>query len=223
MPETQMSSTPADLLKYQSELVRTGNYFSLGRMKMISIAPNAGCPPRPEWDPIMQKWGRLIQFRDQMLPIAQSPDRSMILVCAPLIDLNGYVKLPDLPDPTWSPAPYTEEEIHGKKLIDKVSNKPYYVPVERPREKDTPRMIPQDLRARAEGFLDGTNFYVFSPVLSIAFQPEENQKMLGTFWAINCKHNPADRTDPSLLIDAKTGATHFFGGLYEIVRAAGEN
>ena len=103
------------------------------------------------------------------------------------------------------------------------TGKEYRMPVERPREKDTPRLIPQDLRDRAEGFLEGTNFYVFSPVLSISFQPEVNNELLGTFWAVNCSYNPADQTHPTLLIDAKTGKTHFFGGLYDVVRAIGEN
>jgi hypothetical protein len=221
MPEAKLKMTPADLIAHQNDLVRTGQCIPLGRMKMIAIGPNAACPPRPTWDTFMQKWGRLIQFRDQELPIAQYA--GMILVTAPLVSRDGFVKLPDLPDPTWRSAPWTEEELHGKQMIHPETNKPYSVPVPRPVEKDTPRMLPQDLRARAEGFLEGTNFYVFSPVLSISFQPEENQKMLGTFWAVNCTPNPADGTSPTLLVDAQTGETHFFGGLYEIVRAAGEN
>ena len=147
----------------------------------------------------------------------------MILVTAPLMNREGRVALPDLPDPEWRAAPFTDEEICGREMIHPETGKPYRVPVERPREKDTPRTIEQSLRARAEGFLEGTNYYVFSPVRSISFQPEVDQQMLGTFWAIDCKYNPADRTHPTLLVDAKTGETHFFGGLYDVVRAAGEN
>jgi hypothetical protein len=220
--EATLTNTPADILKYQNDLVRTGNYHPLGRMRIISIAPNAGCPDLPTWDPIMKKWGRLIQLRDRVLPIAQSPDRSMILVTAPLSDSQGRVRLPDLPDPTWVAAPWTEEEVHGKQIADPKTGKLISVPVERPIEKDTPRFIEQKLSDRAEGYLENTDFYVFSPVLSIAFQPEHNQEMLGTFWAVNCSYNPADRTHPALLINAKTGETHFFGGLYDVVRAAGE-
>lgn len=207
--QTYVSNSPASIISYQNELVKTGQITRLGRMKMISIGPNAGCEPNA-LDPIMAKWGRLMQLRDRALPIAQSPDGSMILVCAPLVDpMSGYVKLPDLPDPTWKPPSFTREEVIDSKLRDPA--------------KDIPRMIPQNLRDRAEGFLEGTTFLVFSPVLSISFQPEQNGQMLGTFWAVNCTHNPADRTDPTLLIDEKTGETHFYGGLYDIVRAVGEN
>jgi hypothetical protein len=221
MIEQATLSTPADVLKYQSDLVRTGQYLPLGRMKMIAIAPNKDCPPLPTWDPIMQKWGRLMQLREMVLPIGQSLDRSMILVCAPLCDRNGRVGLPDLADPNWKPSAFTKEEIEGVEKTD-AHGKKYCDAVPRSKEKDAPRNIPQDLRARAEGFLDGSNFYVFSPVLSISFQPEVNHEMLGTFWAIDCRYNPADRTHPSLLIDAKTGETHFFGGLYDVVKATGE-
>lgn len=219
MIEQASLSTPADVLKYQNDLVRTGQFLPLGRMKMIAIAPNAGCPPLPSWDPIMQKWGRLMQFREQVLPIGQSLDRSMILVCAPLMDRAGRVALPDLPDPSWRAPNFTPEEIEGVEKIGPHGEK-YREPVAS--SNRMPRTIPQDLRQRAEGFLDGTDFYVFSPVLSISFQPEVNHEMLGTFWAIECKYNPADRTHPALLINAKTGETHFFGGLYDVVKAVGE-
>lgn len=215
--------TPEDILKYQNDLVRTGKAQPLGRMKMISIGPNDQCPALPTWDPIMKKFGRLIQLRDMSVPIAMSPDRSMILVPAPLLDRQGRVRLPDLPDPTWRPEDFTEEEVIGREVIDKATGKPTRIQVPRDPAKDTPRMVEQSLRARADGYMTNSNFYVFSPVLSIAFQPEENGRMLGTYWAVECNYNPADRTHPALLIDAKTGETHFFGGLYNIVRAAGEN
>jgi hypothetical protein len=156
------------------------------------------------------------------VPIAQSPDRSMVLVPSPLLDRNGRVRLPDLPDPTWRRADFTDEEVVGRETIDPATGKPTRIQVRDP-QKDMPRMIEQSLLARAEGYMANSNFYVFSPVLSIAFQPEDGGRMLGTYWAIECSFNPADRTHPALLIDAKTGETHFFGGLYNIVRAAGEN
>ena len=205
--EAPLTNTPVDVLAYQNELVRTGKCLPLGRMKMISIAPNALCPPLPTWDSWMKAKGRLIQLRDQVLPISQSPDLSMILVNAPLLNRDGRVALPELAEYDWVAPQLSTEEITGKV----------------PRSIHKAPMIEQSLRARAEGFLEGTKFYVFSPVLSIAFQPEQDHKLLGTFWAIDCSYNPADRTHPTLLIHAETGETHFFGGLYDVVRATGEN
>lgn len=208
---TPVISTPADILKYQNELIRTRAYEPLGRMKMISIGPNDKCPPLPTWDPVMKKWGRLMQLRskESSLPIAQSLDRSMILVTGWLRDKEGKVKLPDIGVPDWKPRNFTPEEATGE--------------VKRPAEADQCPMIPQSLRDRSEGLWETSNFYVFSPVLSISFQPEQNGVMLGTFWAIDCKVNPADGTYPALMIDWKTGEMHFHGGLYSIVRASGEN
>lgn len=208
---TPVISTPVDILKYQNELIRTRAYEPLGRMKMISIGPNDKCPPLPTWNPVMKKWGRLMQLRtkESSLPIAQSLDRSQILVTAWLRDKDGKVKLPDVGLPDWKAPSWTNEEATGETPRDP--------------QKDMCPMVPQSLRDRADGLWETSDFYVFSPVLSISFQPEHNGVMLGTFWAIECKHNPADDTYPSLMINGKTGETHFHGGLYNIVRATGEN
>jgi len=202
-------STPADILKYQNELIRTHQFEPLGKMKLISIGPNDKCRPNSTWDPVMRKYGRMIQFRGSSLPIAQSLDRSMILVTGWLRDKDGKVKLPDIGMPDWKPRDFTPEEVTGV--------------VKRPAEADQCPMIPQKLVDRTEGLWENSDFYVFSPVLSISFQPEQNGVMLGTFWAIDCKPNPADGTYPALMINWKTGETHFHGGLYSIVRATGEN
>lgn len=217
-------ATPADILKFQNDAVRTGNFEPLGRMQKISIGPNAGWQPRTD-DAILQKFGRFIELRDQPLPIAQTRDRSMLLVCAPLLNkVTGRVELPDLPDPNWvAPAP-TREEIEGvevtKAITDPATGKTITQKI-REFPKDSPRahakMLKQDLVARAEGFLEGTNFLIFSPVIRITFQPEINKRMMGDAWVIECKHDPATRTDTALLVDRATGEMHFFGGRYEIL------
>src|SRR5579871_4897373 len=153
---TGLTMSPEDILKFQNDLVRTGKALPLGRIKMISIGPNDGCAPLPTWDPIMKKYGRLMQLRDMPLPIAHSPDRSMILVTAPLLDRQGRVRLPDLPDPSFVPENFTPEEVTGR--------------VARPASKDSAPFIEQSLRMRADSMMLNSNFYVFSPVLSISFQ-----------------------------------------------------
>jgi hypothetical protein len=209
-------ATPADILKYRNDLVRTGKYFPLGRMQKIALAPAKGWAPNPS-DPIMSRYGRFIELRDSFLPIAHSPDRSMILVTAPLLNAAGRVELPDLPDPTWVRPTPTKEEIEGVDVVDPATGKTHREFPKRDPARFQPRMVKQSLFDRAEGFLSGTNFLIFSPVVSIVFQPEQDGKMIGDMWLIQAKYNAADNTHPTLLVDRGTGETHFFGGVYQIV------
>lgn len=222
MSSTTMQMSPADILKYQNDLVRTGKFEPLGKMQKIAIGPNAAWAPRGD-DPIMAKIGRFIELRDRPLPIAQSPDRSMLLLLAPLVDPAGYVTLPDLPNPTWTPPNPTKEEIEGIKVMKKGPDGKMHETREFP--KDSPRlnvpMIKQNLVDRAEGYLEGTNFLVFSPVERITFQPEISHRMVGDAWLIVGKPDPATHTKLTLLIDQKTGEMHFFGGRYEIIGSSG--
>jgi hypothetical protein len=253
MPRTQLSMTPADILKYQNDLVRTGQYERLGRLVKISIAPGDGWNPPPN-DPFIKKYGRLIDLRDRFLPIAQSLDRSMLLATAPLVDRNNRVQLPDVPDPDWTPAGYSTEELanqaQGQEITVAIAEREMAaaekagdlravarwraaaenaraghqvrMPIERPIEKDLARMIPQRLEDRTVKKLEGTNFMVFQPLINVAFQPEINNRLEGTAWTIKFGFNPADQTHPALLVDQRTGETHFFGGLYDIFGPSGE-
>lgn len=216
MPKS-LTMTPKDILAYQSELVRTGNYHPLGRMQKIAIGPSGDYTPPPD-DPYIAKYGRLIELRESFLPIAHSPDRSMILVTAPLLDRNGYVGLPDLPDPGWIPGPPSEEEILGREEIrDGRKVRVAYTDLDRVK----PKMIPQRLEDRTSVRLDGSNYLVFAPLERVTFQPEIDNRTVGTAWWIDCKLNPADGTHPTLLIDQKTGEVHFFGGRYSIEAPSG--
>lgn len=205
----------AGILKYQSDLIRTGQYEPLGRMQKIAIGPNAKYIP-PANDAIIAKVGRLIELRDRPLPLAQSRDRSMLIVPGMLLDRTGRVGLPDLPDPNWvAPAP-TKEEIEGVEVVDTVSgNKIRKFPTDSARLHV--RMIPQNLVDRAEGRLEKSNFLVFSPVIGITFQPEINSRMVGDAWLIECRYNPVDQTHMALMVHERTGETHFYGGMYEIL------
>jgi hypothetical protein len=215
MPPLAATTSAADILKYQNQLVRTQDVEPLGRMQKIAIGPVAGYIP-PPGDALIAKFGRIIELRDRVLPIAQSRDRSMIVVMAPMVLADGRVGLPDLPDPQWTPPAPTKEEIEGIEIIDeKTGRKIRKFPETSARQNV--RMLPQRLEDRAESRLQGTNFLVFSPVLRITFQPEINKRMIGDAWLIECKYNNADRTHMTLLVDERTGETHFFGGAYEIL------
>jgi hypothetical protein len=255
MPRAQLSMTPADILKYQNDLVRTGQYERLGRMVKISIAPADGWNPPPRGlDPFIDKYGRLIDLRDRFLPIGQSLDRSMLLATAPLMGRDNRVSLPDGPDPDWTPAGYSGEELanqsQGQEITVAIAEREIAaaekagdlraaarwraaaenaraghqvrMPIERAVEKDMARMIPQRLEDRTVKKLEGTNFMVFQPLINVAFQPEIAGRLEGTAWTIKFGFNPADQTHPALLVDQRTGETHFFGGIYDIFGPSGE-
>jgi hypothetical protein len=222
---TAVANSPADILNFQNQCVRTGDMEILGRMQKIAIGPNAQFVPRND-DPVIAKFGRFIELRDVPLPIAQTRDRSMLLVTAFLLTKEGRVELPDLPDPTWTPPAPTRAELEGVEVDREIKDADGKVIGRRKVREFAPlhespranvRLIPQRLEDRAEGRLAGTNFLVFSPVIRITFQPEINRRMAADAWVIECRYNPADRTHMALLVDQKTGETHFFGGAYEIV------
>jgi hypothetical protein len=201
-----LTQTPADILTYQADLVRTGKSLPMGRMQKIFIGPVAGYD-QPD-DPYIKKFGRMIDLRERMLPVAKSPDGSMILVTALMVDpRTGYVGLPDVPDPSWHPDPWTRDESTHV--------------VERDPSKDKARMIPQRLEDRTSERLAGTNFLVFQPVISFTFQPEIAGEMAGRIWI--CQWMPSyDGTHCGMLVDQRTGQTHFFGGRFDISTATGE-
>lgn len=204
---SKLTMTPADLLAYQNDLVRKHQCEHLGRMTQIAIGPNKAWNPADfGQDPVIAKWGRFMQLRGRPLPIAFSPDQAMLLVCAPLLNAANRVELPDVPDPSWVAAAWTREETMAE--------------VERPAEKDAAPWLPQRLEDRAEGLFG--NFFVFSPVLYVTFQPELGDKVQPTMWRVVCGYNPAEDTHPTLLVERRTGETHFFGGLYHLQGAIGE-
>ena len=225
-----LTNTPADLITWQREIVRTKQYLPLGRMKKLVFGLSTTWTP-PENDPFITKFERVIDLRERWLPLAQSFDRTQLLVPGLLVDRSGRVSLPDVPDPNWKPDPWTPEErgyrTDGSMIKDK-SGKQIVKP--RPIEKDTPRMLPQRLEDRCERrpdgvplLLEGTNFLVFQPVIGIVFQPEKDSQLQAQWWTI--VPNPDTSTNPArhmaLLVDPTTGETLFFGGRYDIVANEG--
>jgi hypothetical protein len=238
-----LTGTPADQISYQNELIRTKNYTALGRANKIAIGPSGDwAPPQFGVDPFIDRFGRLIDLRSRFLPIAMSPDRTILLITAPLLHRDGTVGLPDVPDPTWKPGVWTPEETgydkDGRPLNARYPGQPAgWTPpapgeirrteIHRDLAKDTPRMLPQRLEDRCEkpggriGVVEGTNFLVFQPVEKIAYQPEIIQdgrpQLQAAMWLIECSFDQSTQTHACLLVDAKTGEAHFFGGRYDIV------
>jgi hypothetical protein len=207
-----LTMSPADLLTYQNDLVRTGKGLPLGRMRTIAVGDCDTYSP-PPGDPYINgygdqpqrnKRGRMIDLSGQWLPIAQGPDKAMILITAPLRDKNGRVALPDLADPTWRASNWTEDEVTGA--------------VERDPRKDSVRMIPQRLEDRTNDVLEGhPSILVFQPVLRITYQPELVDKDKGhgfqpAEWKITFGPDFSGR-HCAFTCDLNTGECHFVGGL----------
>jgi len=204
-----LTGTPKDLITYQRELVRTGKYIPLGRINKIAIQPSRDWQPSEEYIARYQRPLRVLEFRNQWLPLAQSLDATQLLVPAPMMNREGIVGLPDIPDPSWRPEPWSEEETTGA--------------IARPFEKDVARMVNQNLFELCDkgpgARLEGTNFMVFQPVLNIVFQPERERQLQAQMWVIQALPDPATPSHPlmALLVDPQTGETIFFGGRYDIV------
>ena len=212
---TTATMDAAGILKYQNELIRTGQYMPLGKMQKIAIGPNAAYIAPPN-DPLIAKFGRFIELRNRPLPLAMSVDRSMLIVPALLLTRDNRVELPELPDPGWTPPPPSKEEIEGVEMKDPSTGRTWRE-VPKTSARDNVPMLPQRLEDRAEGRLEKTNFLVFSPVIGITFQPEIEKRMVGDAWLVDCRFNPADRTHMALLVDQKTGEVHFYGGMFEVL------
>lgn len=240
VPQPPIGAALADILAYQDELVRVGQYEMLGKMKRVVLEAEADA--RTQAPHVTGRMGHILEWYDQphprggtirqYTPIAQSLDRRMILALEPLLrrDLMGRlterVGLPPMPDPKWKPADWTAEEIRGCRLDEAgnpiengkdASGRPKYIPVERDPAKDTPAWIEQDLNQLTDKIVQGTELLVFQPVVQVLFQPELGGTLQATYWTLLCSFDPATRTHPALLVDRKTGTAHFYGGRYEVV------
>jgi|HubBroStandDraft_6_1064221.scaffolds.fasta_scaffold235765_2 hypothetical protein len=233
MATKTLTMTPADLFKYQNELVRTGKFLPLGRMRTIAVGPCDTYTPPPN-DPIISGYGpqpqrnargRMLDFSGQWLPIGQAQDKSMILVTSTMIRKDGYVGLPDLVDPLWRAADFSPEEAANpdcdadcRKQWDVVKGKRVaHVHIQLRGDKDKARLIPQRLEDRTNDRLQGTNFLVFQPVLRITYQPEDlkpggQQGFKPTEWKIEFRPELGG-THAAFLVDPTNGECHFFGGV----------
>lgn len=197
-----LTMTAADELNYQNQLCRRHEFEFIGTIVSIAIGEDSEYE-RPIGDPLIDRWGRLMQFGNLALPLAQSQDRSCLLVPGALRRQDGIVDLPDWKDPAWRCADWTADEREGRVVRDP--------------KKDQAPLIPQRLIDRTSRLLENSNFLVFQPVLYVVVRPELDGMVLSTFWKIICGPRGSDGTQMSFLVDRQTGEAHFFGGRYEIV------
>lgn len=221
-PRPGVAASLEEILKYQDDLVNSGNYDFLGRCKRIVLEAEKDSRTQPNF--VTQKLGHILEWYDlphpkggmvrTYLPIGQSRDRKMILALEPILkrDFQGrlteQVGLPDMPDPSWKPGqPRNTQEAEEEAERIRKGVIPFPIAP----------MIPQDLNQLTNKIIQGTDILVFQPVVQVLFQPVINEALQATYWTLLFSFDPASRTWPALLVDRKTGAAHFFGGKYEIV------
>ena len=228
-----------DILNYQDDLIRTGQYQYLGRMKLLVVEASEGASVpgvgetskvgvRFDWYNEPGPGG--IGYVDNFIPIAQSLDRQMLLCLAPIRKkifqrtaggkfnrVDGPVGLPDIPDPAWKAGMPTAEQIAPEMVKDpqrgwivKDTGKEF-----RP---DMPPMIPQSLRQRGVVELVEAPYLLCAhPVHQIMYQPEIGGHMDATYNSIAAMFDPASRTSLAFLVDQRDGTAHFYGGKFTIV------
>lgn len=228
-----LTATQADLIGWQNDVIKKGQYESLGRVMYISVGDSADYTPPPNPDNYLKRYGRLMTFRRCMLPIALSNDNTQLLITAPLLvsrcprckaqqisagpgtciceqcllaySATPVADLPDVPDPLWVSPERTSDEIQGK------------VPVA-PEKIHSP-MLPQRLIDRCEqkdgrpALLSGSDFLVFQPVVRIAYQAETLGMLTAAAGMISCGPG-AGGLQTALVIDRFTGEAHFIGGKF---------
>lgn len=206
---TAQPTNVADILKYQNDCVRTKKFVHLGGIQRIVLEDTADSGRASE--SVTSTMGRVLEFFDNWLPIGQveAPGfNSFLLPETPVKKKDGYVGLPDIPDPGWVPTAGRQLEMiddprnPGKQMW---SGKSTF---------EKPPMIAQPLRQNARGKLSGTNFIVFEAVSQILIKPEGLNEM----WLLHCGKNPVDDTHMVFLVDETTGEAHFYGGRYVISR-----
>lgn len=213
-----LSASLEEIFKYQRQLVDTGNYEFLGRMKRIVLEAEEGTPTQPQ--SVTSKLGHVLEWYNQRhpkggavqnyVPIAQSRDHKMVLSLEPILkrDLIGRltpeVGLPDIPDPGWAPRNPVSTEEAEQWAREGVSG-------------SDPTMIAQDLNRLTQKMLHGSEYLVFQPVVQVLFQPVIGEALQATYWTLLFSYDPATRTYPAFLVDRVTGEAHFYGGKFEIV------
>jgi hypothetical protein len=212
-----VTNSPADTLNWQAEQIRDNKFEMVGYIwKIVLEASRGAAVPQAQVAATLgscMEWYGMENYRGKnYLPrIAQSRDRSSLLVLDPIKRVDGSVGLPDIPDPRWQPPVPTNDQLTGNAE---------YKPPQAP-------MLPQHLYeedenhtpiGRARGQLKGTKFLVFGPVSQILVRPLKDDEMLPTAWILQCKANNATGKQMELLIHQETGQAFFYEGTFQIYR-----
>lgn len=193
--------TVTDVLAYQTQCKRTGQYQEIGRLKKIVLEANkdSHIPGRSETDRV----GLTLDLYNGFIPLAQTMDRSQLLLLGNFVVSDGKggsrVGLPDIPDPQWVPGQATAAELTN----------PDYKP-------NRARMVPQRFEDRTgEKWKENPEYFVFHPVVQLMIHmPDMGPKdALGAL--VECRADVQGK-HVTLLISKLTGEAFFYGGVHTI-------
>jgi hypothetical protein len=212
---TLVTNSPVDTINWQAEQIRDKNFELIGYIwKVVLEASRGAATPQPQVAATLgscMEWYGMENYRGKnYLPrIAQTRDRSSLLVIDPIKRVDGSVGLPDIPDPRWQPPVPTNAQ-----LTSKAAYKPPQAP-----------MIPQHLYeedanhapiGRARGQLKGTRYLVFGPVSQILVRPTKGDEVMPTAWILQARADNATGKQMEMLIHQDTGEAYFYGGTFQI-------
>jgi len=212
---TMVTNSVDSKLNWMGEQIRERKYEMLGYVwKVVLEASRGAATPQAQVAATLgscMEWYGMEKFqgKNHLPRIAQSLDRSALLLLDPIKRPDGSVGLPDLPDPSWKPPIPTNDQLTGKAK---------YTPSQAP-------MIPQHLYeeddqgkpiGRARGQLTGSRYLVCGPVSQILVRPMKGDEVMPTAWILQCKANNGDGTQMEMLIHQETGEAFFYGGTFQI-------
>jgi hypothetical protein len=215
-------------LNWRSDLMRDQrNYEPLGYVWKIVLEAAAGAAtPRStvaNTHGLALDWYGMENFKGKnWLPrIAQSKDRSTLLLLDPVKRPDGRVGLPDMPDPEWKPGPYKDSDLAWE---PKRNSKGKVIPGQTPpllKPQQAP-MMDQSLYDRCRGQMKGTRYLVFGPIAQILIRPVKTDGEI-TFqipegWVLQARAD-LNGKQMELLVDQDNGQAFFYGGRFEIFRA----
>jgi hypothetical protein len=211
---TMITNSPADTINWQAEQIRTRQYELVGHIwKVVLEASRGAAVPQAS---VAHTVGTCLDWygyenvngKNCLPRVAQSRDRSTLLLLDPVKRVDGKVGLPDIPDPTWRPKQPTAEELQTTVPLQKAP------------------MIQQHLYeeeggvpiGRARGQLKGTKYLVFGPVVQILVRPMVDNKLIDEGWFFQCGVDKTNGTHMEMLIHQDTGEAFFYGGQFQIYR-----
>ena len=187
-----------DLLNWQAKQIQTGQYEFLGKVNKIVLDPGAQGSGRPI-AVVGGKLGLSLEFYAGGPAVGVTKDGGSLLLLSP-ITLDGKPgpgRLPDMPDPGWSPPAPSNADLTGPT--------PYIAP--------RPPMLKQPLDERARGKLAGTQYLVFGPISQILIYPPHLDVTLLAFCRADLRGMQME-----LLVHGGTGEAFLIGGKFELSR-----
>lgn len=211
---TMITNSPADTIDWMREQVRNRSYELVGHIWKVvleashgaatpqkSVARTVGCAL--DWYGYENVGGK------NLLPrLAQTRDRSSLVLLDPVKRVDGKVGLPDIPDPTWVPKAPTAKQLQTTVPLQKAPMIQQHL-----YEEEAGQPI-----GRARGQLKGTRFLVFGPVVQILVRPMVDNKLIDEGWFFQCGVDTATGKHMEMLIDQDNGEAFFYGGKFQIYR-----